>query len=162
MLSHLVSLLVAVQPIQAIESAAQRESLAKLSTVAVVVKLQGRAVGYGLEEESVRATVELRLRQAGFKPIPEEAARQRGTQAVLEVTASISPLDSASALVSTRLELFQWATLVQSSKDVLVKTWSMDRVGVARTSILADAREKLGEVSDILANEWLSVNSPKP
>jgi hypothetical protein len=150
-------------PGHAADSDFQRESLAGLRTVGVMIEeLAPEAEQGGLTSNLLQTDVEVRLRKAGLRVAEGPERLQAPAFVYVNVNTAKWPRPKVYA-VSVSVQLMEPVSLVRNpARRRLAATWDNGAVGLAHASdFAATVRAKVGDLVDRFLNDYLAAN-PKP
>ena len=160
-LSTLIVVLFSLDAFSAFTTDEDRESLAGLEGVYVVVEDVNES--YGITRQQLLTDVELRLRQNGIKVLSEEEwFRTKGGQH-LYLNVLLERFDELGVyIVSISLKLKQKVVLVREpSKSVFATTWHVWNLNVFGSDKLQHLREEAKDHVDSFCNDYLAANPIK-
>lgn len=151
-------------PLLALDSEMNRATLKGLRGVRVLVEdLASEVEREGLVKEQLQKSIEERLRQAGIRILTLEEAVKAPGEPYLYVNINVS-FAKGGEVCSYSIDeaLIQNVTLVRSPKQTTyAATWSTGGVGLISRKSLSELKESVGEIADIFAKAFLSVNPKK-
>lgn len=142
-----------------------RESLAGLEGVVVKIEISNEddAKNWGLRKEQLKNDVELKLRLAGIKVLPEEEKEKESVWEHPHLIVGITPIIKNKLEFSVFcIELFL-AQSVRLTRDrtitIFATTWETGWVGsVDKVKFVSEVREKLKDRVDEFINDYLAAN----
>ncbi len=152
-----------VSPTLARDYPAERESLAGLTGVYVIVeRVDPDAEQEGLDQSTLQTDVEVKLRQAGIRVLTKTEALVTPGAPNLHLMVDTMKLSGAALpiyAVSFHLELNQEVMLARKPTiALLAPTWSTSGIGAAGTKALHRMRENVRDLVDRFINAYLAAN----